>query len=126
MFQTHVLLFLLLAFIRRRRVNLRLDTLRDDYRGRRERFRRFQAMEKSIFVLMLIVTAFNDLDTSKRRCWARPRSSHWWEHIINEEFTEDEWLQNFRMSKGTFMMLCNELRPYISKKRHQIEEMCSN
>ena len=35
---------------------------------------------------------------------------------MQEEFGEEEWICNFRMSKTTFLMLCDELRPYASKK----------
>ena len=41
------------------------------------------------------------------------RSGDWWEHIVLETFTSQEWLENFRLSKDTFDYLCTELTPYL-------------
>ena len=35
--------------------------------------------------------------------------------ILNDEVVVDEWKENFRMSKQSFLVLCEELRQYISK-----------
>ena len=34
---------------------------------------------------------------------------------MNERFTAADWLTNFRMSKNTFLYMCNELRSHIEK-----------
>lgn len=53
----------------------------------------------------------------RRRMWIRPgRSKIWWENFINDKVVNEEWKENFRMSKPNFMKLCNLLRPYIEKE----------
>ena len=51
-----------------------------------------------------------------RKLWENERSSQWWERIVNQTFTANDWQTNFRMSKSTFLYLCNELRLEIEKK----------
>ena len=53
----------------------------------------------------------------RRRMWIRPgRSKIWWENFINDKVVNEEWKENFRISKPNFMKLCNLLRPYIEKE----------
>ena len=47
--------------------------------------------------------------------WTKERSTHWWEQVVNSSFTPQDWLNNFRMSKDTFLYLCDKLRSSISK-----------
>ena len=35
--------------------------------------------------------------------------------MVNATFTSDDWLENFRMSKATFVYVCNELRSLVEK-----------
>ena len=51
----------------------------------------------------------------RRSIWCRPRSQHWWQAVLNGEFGDEWWKENLRMTKSTFDILCNELRPYITK-----------
>ncbi|KAL0152737.1 hypothetical protein M9458_052460 [Cirrhinus mrigala] len=51
--------------------------------------------------------------TIQRNVWVRERSQEWWEHIV-AGFTEEQWVQNFRMSKRTFDMLCQRLSTFLS------------
>ena len=54
----------------------------------------------------------------QRRFWTRPgRTSSWWQSFRNNLVVEEEWRENFRLSKTTFNKLCNELRPFLQKKR---------
>ena len=51
-----------------------------------------------------------------RRFWVRPgRVETWWDTFINNVVMPEEWVENFRMSKDSFMSLCYELKPYIEK-----------
>ena len=55
-------------------------------------------------------------DTSiPQAIWLKDRASQWWEKIVNESFTADDWLFNFCMLWSTFLCLCNELRSAIQK-----------
>ena len=55
----------------------------------------------------------------------KARSSDWWERIVMEEFTESDWMENFRMGRHTFMYVCNQLRPYIKRKSTILREPIS-
>lgn len=44
------------------------------------------------------------------------RSLEWWNTVVLQTFTDDDWLENFRMSKSTFYFLCEKLRPCIERK----------
>ena len=48
----------------------------------------------------------------RRRFWTRPgRTSAWWDNFINGTMIEEEWRENFRMSKTSLLKLAEELRP---------------
>lgn len=50
-----------------------------------------------------------------RRFWKRPgRTSSWWDNFVKNIVVEEEWREHFRMSKGTFGKLCDELRDEIT------------
>ena len=51
-----------------------------------------------------------------RTIWIKDRHPQWWEEMVNGGFTSDDWLANFRMSRNTFVYLCNELRVDIAKR----------
>lgn len=38
-------------------------------------------------------------------------NSDWWERVVLAEFGPQEWLQRFHVSKDTFYLLCNTLKP---------------
>ncbi|XP_003389375.1 PREDICTED: protein ANTAGONIST OF LIKE HETEROCHROMATIN PROTEIN 1-like [Amphimedon queenslandica] len=48
-----------------------------------------------------------------RSIWCVERSQHWWDYVVMSTFKNKDWLENFRLSKSTFMHLCDQLRPYI-------------
>uniref|UniRef100_A0A673JIK9 DDE Tnp4 domain-containing protein n=1 Tax=Sinocyclocheilus rhinocerous TaxID=307959 RepID=A0A673JIK9_9TELE len=52
---------------------------------------------------------------SIRRIWTCPRSDSWWPHI-NATWTDDDWLKNFRMRRGSFRLLCDILRPWLTRQ----------
>ncbi|XP_050791623.1 uncharacterized protein LOC127041871 isoform X1 [Gopherus flavomarginatus] len=56
------------------------------------------------------------LSTTERRLWARETSTEWWDHIVLQVWDDEQWLQNFRMRKATFMGLCAELAPTLRRK----------
>ena len=50
--------------------------------------------------------------------WIRPgRTSAWWDNFVNGIVVEEEWKENFRMSKSTFTKLCDDLSPLIQRKQ---------
>ena len=85
-------------------------------RARRKRaFCQRQAQQLILFAFTLSICLLNCLSTT-RTIWAKERSSFWWEYIVNNAFTSHDWITNFRMSRATFMYVCNHLRPSITKK----------
>uniref|UniRef100_A0A8C4Y219 DDE Tnp4 domain-containing protein n=1 Tax=Gopherus evgoodei TaxID=1825980 RepID=A0A8C4Y219_9SAUR len=61
-----------------------------------------------------LLVAFTEmLSTVERRFWARETSTEWWDHIVLQAWDDEQWLQNFRMRKATFMGLCAELTPTL-------------
>ena len=98
---------------RKRRAAERLERVRQERRRRRRAFLRRQAMERLMFVALMTLSYCNL--SPERMIWTKERSSHWWEHVVKSTFTQQDWLQNFRMSQCTFMYLCDELRSSIEK-----------
>ena len=48
--------------------------------------------------------------------WMCQRSVTWWEDVVLQSFEEHDWLENFRVSRGTFQYLCQQLRPALEKQ----------
>ena len=57
----------------------------------------------------------------ERRIWVKPRSRQWWT-IVKESFDDDQWIENFRMTKETFSILCRELRPSLVSEATPVRE----
>ncbi|XP_053904772.1 uncharacterized protein LOC128848703 isoform X6 [Malaclemys terrapin pileata] len=52
----------------------------------------------------------------EHRFWARETSRDWWDCIVLQVWDNSQWLQNFRMRKGTFMELCDLLSPALKRQ----------
>ena len=57
-----------------------------------------------------------------RSLWCVHRSNQWWETVRSGCMGDKWWKENFRLSRDTFNILCNELRPHISKQRTCLRE----
>ncbi|VEN48856.1 unnamed protein product [Callosobruchus maculatus] len=55
-----------------------------------------------------------------RSCWMKKRSDDWWTRIVKKHFTEDDWLENFRVTPDTFHFICERLRPYLQPKEKYV------
>lgn len=52
-----------------------------------------------------------------RRFWVRPgRTTAWWDNFVTGVVVDEEWKENFRMTKQSFYKLCDELRLYIERQ----------
>lgn len=49
------------------------------------------------------------------KVWFYPRTSDWWENTA-AEFTDDQWLQHFRVSRETFSYLCRTLKHHLKRQ----------
>ena len=113
-----IIVYVLLLIFRSRaaRFNARLLRRIQDARERCITvFRRLQARQRFYFVIFLSAVTCAHL-TVERSIWSHERSSTWWDRIGNQSFTERDWLENFRMSRGTFLYLCAELKSYVEKE----------
>lgn len=64
-------------------------------------------------------------NTVKRSTWMKVRSADWWSRIVQKNFLEEDWLENFRISRPTFEYICNRLRKYLAPAETQVREPTS-
>ena len=58
-----------------------------------------------------------------RRFWMRPgRTRAWWDNFVSNVVLPEEWRENFRMSKGSFYILCDELEVYIARQSTRMQD----
>nr|XP_056723371.1 uncharacterized protein LOC130493615 [Euleptes europaea] len=57
-----------------------------------------------------------ELDAGPHRFWSRQVSQDWWERVVLETWDPTQWLQHFRMTKDTFLELCEQLRPELQRQ----------
>ena len=50
------------------------------------------------------------------RIWRKPRSLEWWRGVQAGLYGEGWWRENLRLTKDTFDILCNELRPNLERQ----------
>ena len=50
--------------------------------------------------------------TIERTIWQLPRTGAWFQHLM-DEFSVQEWYENFRLSRATFQFLVEELKPEL-------------
>ena len=61
-----------------------------------------------------------------RRFWVRPgRTSAWWDNFLSGSMLEEEWRENFRMSRASLFMLSNLLRPFVERQTTHIRKSIS-
>ncbi|XP_075773070.1 uncharacterized protein LOC142825181 [Pelodiscus sinensis] len=51
-----------------------------------------------------------------RRIWHLDTSSDWWDRIVLERWGDQQWTQNFRMRRDTFLELCEWLAPALRRR----------
>ncbi|KMZ69864.1 hypothetical protein ZOSMA_205G00410 [Zostera marina] len=51
-----------------------------------------------------------------RRVWVKNRSQAWWDTVNHPDFPDSDFRKAFRMSRGTFDFICNELSSAIAKE----------
>ena len=74
--------------------------------------------EKELTVVALIVT--NSLTFSTMQCrsvWTRQRNRAFMD--ITSGWDESEWKRNFRISRPTFLYLCNQLRVKLQRTQNK-------
>lgn len=57
-----------------------------------------------------------------RRVWMRVRSQDWWERVVLNEFNDQEWRENFRMSRRSFVKLCDLMKEDMSPEEETVRK----
>lgn len=65
---------------------------------------------------MMIAGGVRSDDRIRTRPWTTTRTTDWWERVAMTEFQPSDWLEKFRMSKETFLQLCDRLRPRLARQ----------
>ena len=81
---------------------------------------------RRILTVLLLDTKKRKKKRRQRRFWTRPGRTSWWQSFKNYLVVEEEWRENFRLSKTTVNKLCNELRPFLQKKRTSMRAPLDN
>ncbi|KAJ7317228.1 hypothetical protein JRQ81_003390 [Phrynocephalus forsythii] len=58
----------------------------------------------------------DELYIMERAFWVQPGRSEWWEKVVLPHWDDPRWQENFRMSRRTFMELCDRLRPVLERQ----------
>ena len=62
-------------------------------------------------------------ERKKREYWiCLGRTKQWWLQFLKDKVIADEWKENFRMSKRSFLVLCKKLCQYISKNTRFLQD----
>lgn len=54
------------------------------------------------------------LTRTPRSCWMRVRSADWWERVVKIEFSDNDWIEHFRMTRGSFDQLYGLMEGVLS------------
>lgn len=61
-------------------------------------------------------------ENKTRKCWKKERVTDWWDIQVQRRFTEEDWLENFRMKKSTFQYICEKVKIEMSPKRKTVRD----
>ena len=57
-----------------------------------------------------------------RRAWAWPRNQFWFESLLQGDFVEDWWKENFRTSRRTFEYIVRVVGPDLTKRGTRLRQ----
>ena len=112
-----LIVLLFLWILRRRWTDLARRVVRRRCAARKQRFRFIRQILQAQELLLVPKIERRTLYWRRQpRCiWKMPHSANWWENIFLRTFKCQNWLENFRMHKDTFMYLCNQLKCALNK-----------
>ncbi|XP_056281921.1 uncharacterized protein LOC130201185 isoform X1 [Pseudoliparis swirei] len=83
---------------------------------RRVRHQQHSFQRQRRMLMMMIAGGVRSDDRIRTRPWTTTRTTDWWERVAMTEFQPSDWLEKFRMSKETFLQLCDRLRPRLARQ----------
>ncbi|XP_010526381.1 PREDICTED: putative nuclease HARBI1 [Tarenaya hassleriana] len=60
--------------------------------------------------------------SGQRRLWGKERPTDWWDRVSRPDFPEEEFRREFRMSRSTFNLICEELQEAVTKKNTMLRD----
>jgi hypothetical protein len=60
-----------------------------------------------------------------RAMWMKMRSTHFWNEIVLNHYTDEDYLESFRMKKSSFEILCSKLAPALKSHLTPVREPIS-
>lgn len=57
--------------------------------------------------------------------WCYYRSAEWWRGVLAGLYGDGWWVENMRMTRETFQLVCSELRPYIERQNTRFRQPIS-
>ncbi|PWA23147.1 hypothetical protein CCH79_00001919 [Gambusia affinis] len=82
------------------------------FHARRMKRLRMRRRASNFMVVMIMSTLYR---RQQRTIWVQPRPSTWWE-TVSSSWDEVDWKKNFRMTKTSFLCLCDILRPCLTRQ----------
>ena len=55
--------------------------------------------------------------------WRKERSSNWYDRIVLQTFTDEQWVENFRMTRQTFTKVCRVLEPDLPPMENTVRDV---
>ena len=49
------------------------------------------------------------MNVHENQKWRKERCSDWYDRIVLQTFTDEQWVENFRMTRQTFNKMCRVL-----------------
>ena len=116
-----VLMLMMLLMLRKKNSVTNVIPYNNAWRSekRMKLFRRRQSRQRLLFLILLLSILYK-CGRVERRIWIKERSRYFWEYIVKKTFSEDDWYQNFRVSKQTFYYICRKLEHYVAKRDTQL------
>lgn len=75
--------------------------------------------------MAITLLLFSKKRVIRRRMWNKQRSKEWWNNVVGGVYGVSWWRENLRMSRETFTILCDELRPYLERQTTCFRESVS-
>ncbi|XP_075542476.1 uncharacterized protein LOC142576301 [Dermacentor variabilis] len=74
------------------------------------------AMCPAVNDLAVMQGSLLEKEWKQRGVWMKTRPNDWWDRIVAAEFTDEDWRDNFKMSRASFSELVLLLEPFMSSK----------